>query len=288
MGVYEYNDFVNDGSSINVLGQPVEGILLSDNLGSASLATDFSSFKNEVKIISFLGRFTYNYNDRYLLTVTFRRDGSSRFGPNNRWGNFPSAAIAWRISNERFMEQYPWLDLKVRASYGLTGNQENLAPNSYQNLYSPAGAYYFNGRVGQSYGITREANPDLKWEVRKSFNFGLDFSLWRDRIAGTVDVFSDKTSDMLFEYNIPLPPFVTFKTFANAANASNSGIEATVNVRLIDRDKFHWNTRANIGSVKNKITRLAGQFREFDLTIANSNYGYAFGGSFNFQASYTT
>ena len=166
----------------------MEGLLLTDNLGSATSVTpgDISSFKNEVRIISFLGRLAYNYQDRYILTANFRRDGSSKFGTNNRWGNFPSAAIAWRVSNENFMSGTRGLDLKLRASYGLTGNQENLPPYNYLTLYGPAGSYYLNGSYGQSYGVVQEGNPDLKWEVRKSLNIGLDFSLWNDRVSGMI------------------------------------------------------------------------------------------------------
>ncbi|MGC3945439.1 MAG: SusC/RagA family TonB-linked outer membrane protein [Chryseolinea sp.] len=279
-GVYEYNDFLNDGFSVNAFGQAVSGLWLSDNLSGASTTGDISSFKNEVRIISFLGRLLYNYNDRYLLTINFRRDGSSRFGPNSRWGNFPSAAVAWRISKERFMARTSGLDLKLRASYGLTGNQETLAPNSYQTLYGPAGAYYLNGTYGQSYGITREANPNLKWEVRKAFNVGVDFGFWNNRVSGTIDVFSDRTSDMLFDYNIPVPPFVTNRAYANAADATNKGIEAAVNATVMSRGNFRWNARANIGAVKNKITKLTGDFNGFNLTIVNSHYGWAGGGAF--------
>lgn len=283
-GAYEYNKFVNDGFSVNASGPVVEGLLLTDNLGSATSVTpaDISSFKNEVRIISFLGRLVYSYKDRYILTANFRRDGSSKFGTNNRWGNFPSAAIAWRISNESFMSENRWLDLKLRASYGLTGNQENLPPYNYLTLYGPAGPYYLNGSYGQSYGVVQEGNPDLKWEVRKSLNIGLDFSLWSDRISGMIDVFSDETSDMLFLYNIPQPPFVTNQAYANAATATNKGVELSLGGDVIAKDLFHWNARVNIGAVRNRITNLIGQFKGFDLSVTNSHYGYAQGGSFQY------
>jgi len=287
-GVYEYNDFVNDGFSVNAFGPFVEGLLLSDNLGSATSVTpnDISSYKNEVKIISFLGRFIYSFQDRYILTANFRRDGSSKFGTNHRWGNFPSASIAWRITNEGFMQSASWLDLKLRASYGLTGNQEGLPPNNHQTLYGPAGPYYLDGQYGQSYGIVRESNPDLKWEVRKSLNFGMDFSLWKDRINGTVDVFSDKTSDMLFLYNVPQPPFVNNSVYANAADATNKGMEVSVAGDIVSQNNFKWNARVNVGAVRSRITNLIGQFKGFDLQVTNTNYGWAAGGSF--QGAYVT
>lgn len=279
MGVYEYNKFINDGFGVEGTGQVAHGLQLPDNLGSASFR-NMSSFKNEVRIISWLGRLTYDFRDRYLLTVNFRRDGSSRFGPNHRWGNFPSAAVAWHMTNENFMKRASWLDLKLRMSYGLTGNQENLTPNNYQTLYGPSGKYYYDGGNGQAYAVTQEANPDLKWEVRKSLNVGIDFGLWGNRLRGIIDVYSDRTSDMLFLYNIPQPPFVTNQAYANAANATNKGIELMLEGALIHRADFSWSLRANVGMVRNRVTSLVGEFKGFELSVTDTRYGDAYGGSF--------
>ena len=282
-GVYEYNKFVNDGFGVNARGFLVPE-LLNNNLGTATdiQTSDIFSFKNEVKLISFLGRFTYNFDDRYLFTANFRRDGSSKFGENNRWGNFPSFAIAWRASNENFMRNIKWIsDLKLRVSYGFTGNQENIPPYAYQQLYGPAGAYFYNGQVYQSYAITQENNPDLKWEVRKSFNIGLDFSIFDNRIGGTIDYFNDETEDMLFQYDLPQPPFITNKVTANAANAYNKGFEITVNAAIVRNINFNWSVQANLGVLKNSITNLSGQFKGVDLSITNRYYGYAQGRGFS-------
>ena len=281
-GVYEYNKFVNDGFSVMARGFLVPE-LLNNNLGTATNVTtnDIASYKNEVKLISFLGRAVYNFDDRYIVTANFRRDGSSKFGPNNRWGNFPSLAVAWRASNENFLKNVKWLDnLKLRLSYGYTGNQENLPPNSYQVLYAPAGPYLYNGQFLQSYAVTQENNPDLKWEVRQSFNIGVDFSILGDRINGTVDLFNDKTRDMLFLYDIPQPPFLTNKVYANAANAVNKGLEVTLGAAIVRNKKFRWDIQANMATLKNYITNLLGQFKGFDLSITNRHYGYVGGGGF--------
>lgn len=146
-GVYEYNQFINDGFGVTARGFQVPDIL-NNNLGTATdiNTNDIYSYKNEVKLISFLARAIYTYNDRYILTASFRRDGSSKFGPNYRWGNFPSVAVAWRADKENFLKDVKWLNnLKFRVSYGYTGNQENLPPNSYQTFYAPAGPYLNNG-----------------------------------------------------------------------------------------------------------------------------------------------
>jgi len=281
-GVYEYNKFVNDGFGVMARGFLVPE-LLNNNLATATNITtnDIFSYKNESKLISLLGRLDYNFDQRYLLTANFRRDGSSKFGPNNRWGNFPSIAFAWRASNENFLKRVKWLDnLKLRVSYGFTGNQENLPPYAYQVLYSRSGPYLYNGQFLQSYAVTQENNPDLKWEVRKSFNIGVDFSIFGNRIYGTVDVFNDETSDMLFLYDIPQPPFISNKVYANAANAVNKGVEITIGAAIISNKKFRWDLNANFATLKNHITNLLGQFKGYDLSITNRYYGFVYGGGF--------
>lgn len=287
-GVYEYNKFLNDGFGVTARGFLVQE-LLNNNLGAATnvRTNDIYSYKEEVKLISFLGRAVYNYDDRYILTANLRRDGSSKFGPNYRWGNFPSVAFAWRVSNENFLKKEKWIDnLKLRVSYGYTGNQENLPANSYQLLYGPVGPYLYNGQFLQSYGVKQENNPDLKWEVRKSFNIGIDFSIFGDRINGTVDVFNDETSDMLFLYDIPQPPFLTNKVYANAASAVNKGLEITLGAAVIKNKNFTWNSNFNIGTLKNYVTKLLSQFKGTGLSLNNPGYGSAFGGGFG--ATYVT
>lgn len=278
-GIYEYNDFKNDGFGVLATGFLVPE-LLNNNLGTATTVRpgDISSFKNEVKLISFLGRVTYSYRDRFVVTANFRRDGSSKFGAGNRWGNFPSIAAAWRLNNEIFLKQLRWLNnLKVRLSYGLSGNQENLPPNAYQLLYGRAGPYLYDGHFLQSYSVTQEQNADLKWEVRKSFNIGLDVAVLNDRLNATIDVFDDRTSDMLFLYGVPQPPFLTNKVYANAANATNRGIELALNATIIQTPLFQWNAQANIATVRNRITNLSGKFRGTELNINDPRYGFAEG-----------
>jgi iron complex outermembrane receptor protein len=278
-GTYEYNDFVNDGFGVRASGFLVPA-LLNNNLGTATtvLLDDIASYKNQIKLISYLGRAVYNFDDRYILAANFRRDGSSKFGSGNKWGNFPSVAIAWRLNNEKFLRKVYWLNnLKLRVSYGLTGNQENLPPNAYGLLYGRAGAYLYDGQFLQSYSVIQEDNPDLKWEVRKSFNAGIDITVLNDRVSGTIDVFDDRTSDMLFLYGVPQPPFLTNQVYANAANAINRGVEISVKASLLKASAFEWNVQANIATIKNRISNLSGKFRGADLNISDPRYGYAEG-----------
>ncbi len=280
-GVYEYNKFENDGFAVNASGFRLPDPL-NNNLGSATsvLPSGISSYKNEVVLISFLGRMVYAYDNRYILTASFRRDGSSKFGPENAWGNFPSLAVAWRASNEEFFKQVQWLsNLKFRVSYGYTGNSENLPPNQYQLLYSP-GRYLNNNTIYTSYSASQEYNPDLKWEVRKSFNVGMDFAVLKDRISATIDVFDDKTSDMLYLYDLPQPPFVNSQVYANAASAVNKGIEISLNAVIIRNKKFSWDIQGNLSTVKNYITQLLGQFQGVELHLTSTGFGSAYGGAF--------
>ena len=231
-----------------------------------------------------MGRVVYSYDNRYVLTASFRRDGSSKFGPNNRWGNFPALAVAWRASNEQFLTKVKWLNnLKLRVSYGLTGNQENLAPYPYQLLYGPITPALYYGQIVQGYGVVQENNPDLKWEVRRSFNVGLDFSVLGNRLNGTIDIFSDKTSDMLFTYDLPQPPFLFDKVIANAADAINKGVEITLSAGIVRNKQFQWDTYFNLGTIKNRITNLSGQFNGANLylTSEQQHYGYASGSGFS-------
>lgn len=278
-GVYEYNKYVNQGFQAGARGFLLPD-LLNNNLGLNTdiQPNDIASFKDENLLISFLGRVVYNYADKYLVTLNFRRDGSSRFGSNHRWGNFPSAAVAWRVSGEEFMKKVSVInDLKFRINYGTTGNQEDIGQYPYQLLYGNVGAYYNNGNVSNGYGITQLNNPDLKWEVRQSFNVGIDFSLFNSRLNGTIDVFNDRTKDLLFTYDLPQPPFLTNRVIANAANATNKGIEVTLNGDVIKGKNFTWNASVNVASLRNKITNLSGKFQGADLSITARNYGFADG-----------
>lgn len=281
-GVYEYNKFLNDGFGVTARGFLVPG-LLNNNLRTATNinTNDIQSYKEEVKLSSFLGRVVYNFGDLYVLTANFRRDGSSKFGSNNRWGSFPSIAIAWRASNEKFLRDIKWMgNLKFRLSYGFTGNQESLPANTFQLLYGPAGPYLYNGQFLQSYAVQQENNPDLKWEVRKSFNVGMDLTLLKDRIQLTADVFHDRTRDMLFLYDIPQPPFLTNKVFANAASSINRGVEITLGSTIIKTNDFTWGSQFNLGTLKNRITGLLNQFKGTLLSLNNPGYGFANGGGF--------
>ena len=149
---------------------------------------DVSSEKNMYRLISFFGRANYAYKERYMLTATLRQDGSSKFGANHKWGTFPSVSAAWGLSQEEFLKDVSWLsDLKLRAGYGVTGNQDGLDPYKTLELYGRSGSYYDSGNWFTAYNISQNANPNLKWEQTSSLNIGVDFSLFNNRISGTIE-----------------------------------------------------------------------------------------------------
>lgn len=211
-------------------------------------------------LLSYYGRLNYSFDGRYLLTATVRRDGSSRFAKDKRWGTFPSVALAWRVSNEKFWEGIrPVMnDFKLRASYGVTGQQDGIVNYGYIPNYtvSQEGAYYwFNGQWiptmrPDSY------NSDLRWETTKSWNFGIDFGFLNNRITGTLDYYTRKTEDLLA--TVPVPAGVNFdKTMLqNVGNVSSKGVELAVNATLIDTKDWQWSATFNATWQDNKITNL--------------------------------
>ena len=224
-----------------------------------------NSSKNEYKLISFFARAHYSFDERYMITATVRRDGSSKFGANHKWGWFPSVSAAWGLSQEGFMKDIKWIsDLKLRAGWGVTGNQDGLMPYKSLELYQAYGTYYDNGGSSTAFRITQNANPDLKWEETAMFNVGVDFSLFNGRLGGTIEYYNKKTSDMLYNYSVPTPTYVYDKIAANVGDMSNKGIEVMLNLDVIRNKKFSWNTSINLAHNKNKITKLSNDLYSTD------------------------
>ena len=224
-----------------------------------------TSSKNEYKLISFFARAHYSFDERYMITATVRRDGSSKFGANHKWGWFPSVSAAWGLSQEGFMKDIKWIsDLKLRAGWGVTGNQDGLMPYKSLELYQAYGTYYENGGSSTAFRITQNANPDLKWEETAMFDIGIDFSLFNGRLGGTIEYYDKKTSDMLYNYSVPTPTYVYDKIAANVGDMSNKGIEVMLNLDVIRNKKFSWNTSINLAHNKNKITKLSNDLYSTD------------------------
>jgi TonB-linked SusC/RagA family outer membrane protein len=206
------------------------------------------------KLLSFFGRVNYDYKDRYLLTASFRADGSSRFMDDNRWGYFPAAAAAWKISEESFLKNTSWLNLlKLRLSYGEAGNNNIPVGQTVQSYMSNTNSY-INGFESYWAPSSVLANPNLKWETTVTQNVGLDFGFFKNRLNGTFDVYKNVTHDLLIEFPVGGTGYKT--QYRNMGETQNTGFEATVNFVAIERENFGLNFSVNVGINKNRINSL--------------------------------
>ena len=249
----ENKDFPNDG-------------LGSDNLGSGELAKEegevlMGSYKNDSKLISFFGRVSYDFEGKYLFTASLRHEGSSKFGQNHKWGNFPAVSAGWRISQESFMKDIEWLnDLKIRADYGVTGNQDFGSYISL-NTMTGFGYYFYNGKYFQVWGPSKNVNPDLKWEKGKNWNIGVDFSMFNNRFYGSLNYFNRRQQDLLGNYKVSVPPYLFDETYVNVGTMKNTGFEFDLSFNAVNTKDFGYNFNV-VGTV------MSNKFVDF----SNSQY----------------
>ncbi|MEH6405819.1 MAG: TonB-dependent receptor [Leeuwenhoekiella sp.] len=235
---------------------------------------DISSYKNDRTLASFLGRVNYSYLERYLLTLSYRRDGSSVFGANNKWGNFPAIGAAWIIDEEGFMKNQDLFDqLKLRAGYGVTGNQQGLYPQNSLSLVSAAGVTYFGGSQITNFNITQNVNEDLRWETKKQFNVGIDFGIWDRRFSGSLDAFTATTDNLLFNYTVPQPPFPYGTIAANVGSIRNRGLELAISYDLIRTDDITLTLAGNASLIDNEVLNLSGSINGVPLNTDYVSWG---------------
>jgi len=210
---------------------------------------------------SYIGRLNYNFDDKYLLTGTFRADGTSKFGPGNHWGYFPSIGVGWNISKEDFMSSQNIFDnLKLRGSYGEVGNDQ-IASNAYLNIATINAPYFFGQPGTQYFGIsfTQLPDPNVKWETTKEYDLGLDFAFLKNRLSGEVDYYNKKVDNALININIPgTLPDADAKYTTNAASFENKGVEVSLNWKDNISEKLSYFIGGNIAFNQNKITGLNG------------------------------
>ncbi|MEN2402903.1 TonB-dependent receptor [Flavobacterium sp. MC2016-06] len=212
------------------------------------------------KLLSFFGRANYDYKNRYLLSATFRADGSSKFLEQNRWGYFPAVAAGWKISEESFLKDKNWISLlKVRASYGEAGNN-NIPVGQQIQIFQSSSTPWINGVTSIWAPSKTMPNPDLKWETTVTQNFGLDFAFFKNRLSGNFDVYKNVTSDLLI--NFPVPGSGYDYQYRNMGETQNTGFEATINIVAIEKAKYGLNFSFNMGINKNRINSL-GTMNDF-------------------------
>lgn len=262
MAGYSYLINVYDGFGSSRSGFDTDAFLYNNlAAGSDFRAGDVYSYKGEAKLASFFGRINYNLMGKYMLTATLRRDGSSRFGTNHKWGTFPSVSLAWRISDEAFMESTTsWLNnLKLRAGYGVTGNQAGIGEYKSLAVLSADGASYYDAASGtwkKSYVQAQNVNPNLKWESTAQLNIGLDFGIF-NRINGTIEFYHKKTSDLLWTYPVPQPPYQVGTMLANVGDLVNKGIEVSLSANILRQKDLTLDANVTFAYNDQEITKLS-------------------------------
>ncbi len=269
---YSYLYNVYDGFSAGNSNFPTSSYLYN-SLGQGTFLTDedhtasMSSYKNDNTLVGFFGRVSYGYDNRYNVMLSIRREGSSKFGANNKWGNFPSASLGWNIINESWMKGLTWLDnLKLRAGYGVTGV---IPSSSYLSLtmydYDTYGWHRnTDGTWAQSLKVSQNPNPNLKWEKTRELNVGLDWAVLAGRLSGSVDVYTKKTVDLLYDYAVPVPPNMYSQTTANVGQMRNTGVEVLINATPVETKNFSWHTTLTLSHNTNKLLSLSNDLYETD------------------------
>lgn len=276
---YEDNYYQNSGAQNR---QFATDFFLYNNLNAGeNLRTgDVFSGANMNKLISFFARANYSLSERYILTASLRRDGSSKFGKNHKWAMFPSVSAAWRVNEESFLKGATYIDdLKIRVGYGVSGNQDGIEPYKSLQLYGASGQYYDNGKWYTAYQISQNANPDLKWEETSMFNVGVDFSFFKNRINGTVEFYDKETKDLLYNYSVPVPPYLYSTMLANVGSMSNKGIELLLSGDVVRKNKFRWTSSFNFAHNKNVIKSLSNE--DFATSAIKTGSAWVRGGSSN-------
>jgi TonB-linked SusC/RagA family outer membrane protein len=270
LGGYSYYYTINSGLNASNQNFPSD-VLTYNNLGSGvsnlpvpanGASGDFTfrglgSYKNDAKLIAFFGRLNYDFDKKYYLSVSLRREGSSKFGFANKWGYFPAASVGWVISKEPFFPVLPWLDeLKLRADYGETGNQDF---GSYLSLdtYSGYGYYSYNGTNYQVWGPSQNTNYDLRWEKAQNFNAGLDFELFNSKLTGSLNYYVRTNKDLLGYYFVPTPPNIQGTTFANVGTMKNSGVEIQLNGTVVSKKEFSYTVSFAGATNKNEFVSFS-------------------------------
>lgn len=265
LGYSWQENVVNDGFQASSTNFPVDNVsylnlALSNPYAISSYRVNFGdpNVYYKTRLISDFARLNYSYKDKYLLQASVRRDGGSVFGANNQWGYFPAVGVAWRLMEEGFMkDQNIFSDLKLRASYGVTGNATGFSAYTAQLISGSLGTFYSNGAQVGAYGPTQADNPNLQWEKTKTSNIGLDFALLHGMLNGTIEVYNKKTTGMIYAYDVDPILVPVGSIVANGGSMSNKGIELSLSATPVNTSHFSWTTNVNLAHNKNEITSLS-------------------------------
>ncbi len=267
---YSYQEENWDG--FNAGGsRPASDYVMSNNLAVMQTvnAGGIGSNKGQSLLISMFGRAAYNYKSKYYITGTVRRDGSSKFGPNNKWGVFPSASVAWNVKQEGFLVSVDFISmLKIRAGYGLVGNQ-NIPTDLFRTLFGPSGTSVDpeTGETVVNIKGDKNPNPDLQWETNKELNIGLDYGFINNRISGTVEYYSKTIANLIAAYNVPMPPNAYPIIYANEGTVNNSGIEFQMQAYIADNKNFDWKTNFTFSTNTQEMVDLGEKYEIVEMKL---------------------
>ena len=269
---FSYQNFLYDGSDMSNNDFPTESMKFYQ-MGNGEVNKKFmniSSYRNSNTLAAAFLRLNYNYNEKYLLSASVRYEGSSRFGPNHKWGWFPAVSAGWRIKGEEFMRDQDWCnELKLRAGFGITGNNLGSDLRSVAML-SNGGTFWYNGKWTNTYVVSQNVNPDLRWERKFEYNLGLDFSFVDNRIYGSLDLYLRNTKDLLWEYEVPTPPYQYPTLLANAGEMRSYGVELVLSGVPVKTKDWTWITTPTIAFNRNYITKLSDPEKGFNYTQTTS------------------
>ncbi|UOX35448.1 TonB-dependent receptor [Flavobacterium sediminilitoris] len=245
---YSYQKFEGSKFTTGNINQP----------NYTSAIADVDTFA-DIVLIGFFGRTNFTYNDKYILTLSYRRDGSSRFSKENRWGNFPAAAFAWKLKEEFLQNSKFVTDLKLRLGYGITGQQDINDRLSYLQQYVTGNnqSQYFFGNLPNPIAVSTPYNPNLKWEETTTYNVGFDYGLFNNRITGTIDAFYKKSEDLLVRSALPDGGNFSNRGFQNIGDMTIKGIEFAINAVVVEKDNFKWDVNFNATKFERRIDELA-------------------------------
>jgi TonB-linked SusC/RagA family outer membrane protein len=265
---YMYRYEVNEGFNANNRGY-VNDLFEDNNMGSVPVVVNrigIGSNKNDNTLIAGFARGFYSYDDKYILTATIRREGSSRFGANNKWATFPAVSGAWNVTQENFMKDVKWVNnLKVRLGYGETGNSGFANYASLVTL-GGGGIYLFpTGEYLQTYGPNRNPNPNIRWERKKETNLGIDFTVLDNKLSGSIELYNRVTKDLLDTYTSPQPPFIVSSINTNVGTISAKGIEITLSYLAVKNQNFTWDIDFTGSTTKNRLDRYSNDEYKRDL-----------------------
>lgn len=269
---FSYQHFMYDGSEISNNGFPTENMKYY-HIGNGDATKKYlnvSSYRNANTLAAGFLRLNYNYKEKYLLSASIRAEGSSRFGANNKWGWFPAVSLGWRIKGEDFMRDVDAVDeLKLRAGFGITGNNLGSDLQSIAML-SNGGTFWYNGAYVYTYAVSRNVNPDLRWERKFEYNFGVDYGFLGNRLYGSLDVYYRNTKDLLWDYEVPTPPYQYATLLANAGEMKSYGVELAISGVPVKTKDWTWITTPTLAWNRCYISKLSDPEKGFNYTQTTS------------------